>query len=162
MNNERLEFLRINCRLDELSEVLSKDESAQTNLETSIITCIRWFGRGVHEDMDCDKFLFFVIALESLLIRTGEKGKTKKIAERSAHLIWGSSVKPRNIQDIKRLYKIRSKIVHEGIEDIEPEDLEFTLKIATVCLFNLVGKANEWNSVDALINEIASSKVKAP
>ncbi|MCJ2367864.1 HEPN domain-containing protein [Aeromonas dhakensis] len=83
---------------------------------------VSWFGKAVNADIPEDQFLFFAISIESLLVGDEPSGGfssqgsiNQKISERSAFLL-GNSFKERiEIErEIKRIYGIRSKIVHTG------------------------------------------------
>lgn len=152
LNKERVEHLKKTCQFIELSDILSKDRSMRSDLETTIVSGIRWLGMGVHEDIACDKFLNYAIALEGLLVKKGDRGKTQKVAERSAFIIWGPSAKPKDIERMRRLYEIRSDIVHGGMEEINEEDLESMREVTTQCLFYLSERTKIWNNIDELIN----------
>lgn len=100
-----------------------------------IFQAISWFGKAVNADSPEDQFLFFAISIESLLVGDESAGGlssqgsiNQKISERSAFLL-GDSVKERIETEIKRIYGIRSKIVHAGVK----ADNTDVIKIEKVC-----------------------------
>jgi len=110
-----LKNLRDNRYLDQFGEILLKDKSSRTELENRIITALRWIGSGINEEVDCDKFLKFAIALECLLLSREEEGKGSSIAERCAFILSDNPQDRANIdKEVKKLYGKRSDIAHEG------------------------------------------------
>jgi hypothetical protein len=79
-----------------------------------IYRAITWFGRGICANTDDEKFVSYVVALETLLIgREGEK--RARLAERVAFLLSDNLQEREQLQrDTKALYDLRSAIVHGG------------------------------------------------
>ncbi|MBB1449881.1 hypothetical protein H5159_02105 [Pseudoalteromonas sp. SG43-1] len=108
-----------------LSCVLQKNE-----IEKRIFQSINWFGKAINSNVYEEQFLFIAISIESLLVGdepagpfSNQGGITQKISERSAFLL-GNDVENR-IQiekDVKKLYGLRSKIVHTGAR-VENKDV---------------------------------------
>jgi len=106
---------------ERVSEMLAKAEKDRTAIEEKILSALRWAGRASVDPRREEAFLLFAISLESLLMKTeGDRAEiTEKLALRGAHLV------ARNLQsrltvyrDLKKLYGIRSKIVHSGSVDV--------------------------------------------
>lgn len=104
---------------------------------------VSWFGKAVNADIPEDQFLFFAISIESLLVGDEPSGGfssqgsiNQKISERSAFLL-GDSFKERiEIErEIKRIYGIRSKIVHTGAK-ADNSDVVKIEKINKDLIFN--------------------------
>lgn len=148
-----LKHLRDNCNLDQFGEILSKDKSSRTELENRIVTAIRWIGSGINEDVDCDRFLKYAIALECLLLMREEDGKGSPIAERCAFLLSNDPQDRTNIDKVvKKLYGKRSDIAHEGETEIEKDQLASMQRIVLSCLFAICSKSFEWKSMQDLVN----------
>jgi hypothetical protein len=152
LSQEKLKHLKDNCYLDKLGSILAKDVKYRKDLEKRIMNAIRWIGAGTHSGSDCDKFLMFVIAIECLLIKRDEEGKSSPIAERCAFLL---SDKPeRRIEidrGVKDLYNTRSEIVHEGLTEITAEQAGSAQWLSISCLFALCRRLSEWQNLDELI-----------
>lgn len=78
----------------------------------------------------CDKFLNYAIALECLLIERGDRGgKTRKISERAAYILWGAPIKDKDIAILERLYDIAAKLFMKGTKKLDqkfPSTQEFS------------------------------------
>jgi hypothetical protein len=149
MSQDRLNYLRQNCYLDLLGSIFSKDKKDYNDLERRIINSIRWIGTGIQISSNCDKFLMYIIAIESLL--GDEKEKAAPIAERCAFLL--SDVPEKRIQNdkkMKSLYDTRSKIVHEGVTEITAEDAGSAQWMAISCLFAVCKRLNNWQNLDQI------------
>jgi hypothetical protein len=97
----------------------------ETNSQTigqRILRAVHWYGRAVDAESMEERFVSLCIAIESLLI--GIQGNindinngsiTQNLGERCAYLLGHDFEQRKTIyRDIKRLYGIRSKIVHDG------------------------------------------------
>jgi hypothetical protein len=150
---DNLKHLKDNYYLDQLGSILAKDAKSRSDLEKRIINAITWIGTGTHSGSDCNKLFMFVIALECLLIKRKEEGKSSPIAERCAFLL---SDKPdRRIQidkEVKDLYNTRSEIVHEGLTEITAEQAGSAQWLAISCLFKVCRMLGEWQNLDDLIS----------
>ena len=162
MSPDKLMHLKENCYLDSLGRMLAKDVKSRKDLEKRIINAIRWIGTGIHSGSDCDKFLMFIIAIECLLIKRYEEGKSSPIAERCAFLL---SDKPDGrIQidkKVRDIYDTRSMIVHEGLTEITTEDTGSAQWLAISCLFAVCRRLNEWQNLDELIDWVKVQRYSA-
>ncbi|PTP11726.1 hypothetical protein CWO36_24275 [Vibrio splendidus] len=94
----------------------------KSEIEKRIFQSINWFGKAINSEVFEEQFLFFAISIESLLVGNepdspfaNQGSITQKISDRSAFLIgkdFNSRVKIE--KDLKKLYGLRSKIVHTG------------------------------------------------
>jgi hypothetical protein len=108
--------------LQEIVQHVIKENSRSNTLSSKIQRSVSWYSRGVNAD-DIDKqFVSLAIALEILLV--GNEGRdpkvswgsiTQRLAERCAFLL-GADTDERidREKQVKELYGMRSKIVHEG------------------------------------------------
>ena len=147
-----LTYLKENCYLDLLGNILAKEANSREDLENRIINAMRWIGTGIQSGNDCDKILMFVIAIECLLNQKKDESISSAIAERCAFLL---SEEPdrriKNDEKVKRLYDIRSKIVHEGLTDITAEDVGSAQWLAISCLFGICHRLKDWKNLDQII-----------
>jgi hypothetical protein len=97
-----------------------------TDLEMRILTSLAWAGRAHAEYRREQSFMLLAIALESLLTKaTARSGVTERLCRRVAHIL-GTSPKVRRdiFQDVEKLYKVRSILVHTGDStELTDEDL---------------------------------------
>lgn len=88
-----------------------KDKDA---FKRKIYRAITWFGRGICANTDDEKFVSYVIALETLLIGK-ESEKRARLAKRAAFLLSDNPQERKQLQEgAKALYDLRSAIVHGG------------------------------------------------
>jgi hypothetical protein len=162
MSPDKLKHLKDNCYLDQLGAILAKDAKSRNDLEKRIINAIRWIGTGVHSGSECDKILMFVIALECLLMKRREEGKSSPIAERCAFLL-SDKFDRRTQIDIKVIeaYDTRSEIVHEGQTDITAEQVGSAQSLAISCLFSVCHRSSEWQTLDDLIKWVKMQRYGA-
>jgi Apea-like HEPN len=107
---------------ERVSGILAKPEKDRTQIEDKLLSALQWAGRASVDPRTEESFLLYAIALESLLMELEGADRseiTEKLALRGAHLIAGN-LKSRMIvyHDLKRLYSIRSKVVHSGSVDV--------------------------------------------
>jgi len=126
--------------LSRIKELMSKP--AKSELDRSIIAAARIAGKAQFAVRREDAFLLFAIALESLIVGGNEKTDlTYKLSARCAHLL-GDNLQTRiRIRDmVKKLYGIRSGIVHRGQASFPDSDLKilrsFALRTVRAILTN--------------------------
>jgi hypothetical protein len=107
--------------LARISEILEKQ--APSKFEDGVIKAFQWAGKASVEPRKEEAFLLFAISLESLLLRKNDKEITETLALRLAHLISGPKTRLIVYRDMKRLYEIRSGIVHSGSVDVGEDQL---------------------------------------
>ncbi len=133
-----LEQLYIKYPLSDVDSILCKKESSRSDIEKRLLNAIRWIGAGIHEDLFCDKFLNYAIALECLLLKKSDsKSKTESLAERCAFLLDNDDPYHRYTiyKNVQLLYGIRSDIVHEGRTNIDEESVKLFEEIAMSVFF---------------------------
>lgn len=89
-----------------------------------LIRAVRWGGRAVSAESLEDKLLFFTIALECLGLPDGYSELSYRLAQRVARVI-GTDIESRQsaFADVKRLYDMRSAIVHGGQKEVSEYDV---------------------------------------
>jgi hypothetical protein len=97
---------------------------APSEIDDRIIRAFQWAGKASVEPRKEEAFLLFTISLESLLLERNDKFEvTETLALRAAHLISAPPTRLMVYRDMKRLYGIRSKIVHSGSVDVGEDQL---------------------------------------
>jgi hypothetical protein len=120
---------------DRISEILQNRQ--RTKLEERILSACEWAGRATVSDRKEEAFLFFAVSLEVLLLGSNvESELTHRLATRGAHLLMKDFQGRREVQnDLKRLYRTRSGIVHSGrlmVTEAELGRIRFLAKTALV------------------------------
>jgi hypothetical protein len=100
--------------------------SRPSDLQDRTLSALQWAGRAAIEERREEAFLVYAIALEGLLL--GGKSHvelTERLAVRGAHLLSGDPKARENVyDDLRVLYRIRSKIVHSGSLEVTDDELE--------------------------------------
>ena len=109
--------------ITQASRILSLDK--RSVIEERIVAAMRFAGRACADETREQAFLNFAIAIESLLGDKDSQGEiTYKLAMRCAHLLSSDIEKRRQIRDsLKKLYGVRSKIVHRGSLEVTDSQL---------------------------------------
>ncbi len=96
------------------NELLAK--TSRSDLEERIVNALAWAGRAAVAHRRDQAFLFYAIALESVLTKPSTRvGVTDRLRLRAAHLIGrGSEARQQILHLMSELYEIRSTIVHSG------------------------------------------------
>jgi hypothetical protein len=104
------------------TELLAKE--LLNPFEKRLVSALQWAGRASFQDRIDQAFLFYAISLENLLLGTkSEVELSYRLSIYGAHLL-GKDQKNRNKihQNLKKLYRLRSVLVHAGsapVRDIE-------------------------------------------
>ena len=155
LDSKKLQFLKTDCSFDTLSEVLSKPDISRTELESIILTTIRWLGRGVVATDLPEKVLILSVALERLLTTDSEKHTdiTDRLARRLALLL---STDPASRVQVfrraKRLYGLRSDVVHAGKLAIEDSDVIEMEVLACNALIKMSQRLVDWKRHEDFTN----------
>lgn len=136
-----------------LSEILNK--SKLTEMDERLFYASRFAGRAAVSSRREDSFLFYAIALESLLVGGNEQKDLTFLLSMRTALILGKNIEEREKirAEVAKLYGIRSAIVHRGETKFSENDLDliqkYTLKTIILLLtgrkFKQFEKKNELN-----------------
>jgi hypothetical protein len=101
------------------------DVEGDSDLARALLTSIEWAGRATVETKRELALILFMIALETLLIPESRGSGSYRLGVRVAHLLGSSSSSRAEQRDtVKRLYEIRSRIVHDGSYEASSRDLD--------------------------------------
>jgi hypothetical protein len=106
------------------SDILADKDRRE--LARLVLTAIEWTGRAGIDRRKEEAFLLYAIALECLVLGQQNEGElTYRLQTRIAHLVGGTVEKRKEIAKlVGELYRIRSKIVHNGQYEVTDADLE--------------------------------------
>lgn len=112
---------------------------AATEVIEILLSAVRWAGRAACEPRPEQAFLWYAISLESAVIPADTQELGYRLRLRVAHLL-AESVHERveMMERVKKLYTIRSKIVHSGWYEVPPGDLEALRSIAKEVVLKLL------------------------
>ena len=142
---EKIELLRKHCAFDTVCLALSKVSPPPTEFESTLLTASRWLGRGVVASDNAEKVLNLSVSLEKLVCGTQRDLIADTLAKRLAFLI-GTTKETRQFVNrrVKKLYGLRSKVVHEGTTEIAEEDVVELETIACTTFIKLAERAGEF------------------
>ncbi|MCD6573943.1 MAG: hypothetical protein J7K95_07620, partial [Thermoplasmata archaeon] len=125
--------------------------------------CLYWYGLGLDEKYPSAKLLNFVTVLESVLKRKNETTELKRaVAERGAILLYNQfEDRKEAVDQLKKIYNIRSKVVHTGTL-IGDKDIAFLAgEYARMILIELIRRSREFNgNFSRFIDYIDDMKLK--
>ncbi|MYB21687.1 MAG: hypothetical protein F4Y29_04045 [Chloroflexi bacterium] len=125
-------------RIDELLA-----QHAPNEVENSLIRAVRWAGRAAESESFEDKFLFSVVALESLLLSGSDRELSFRLSLLVARTLGRDAVSRQKIsRDVRRLYGLRSKLVHDGRFEVTEDDQDLAMTIAIETIAQLLTDEN--------------------
>jgi hypothetical protein len=162
------EFLEIiNNKFKYINDILCKEYDSLSNFEKQILIAVRWIGLGIDENMKTDKIIKFAIALECLLLDKEDNSKSKSLAKRCAYILGNNAEERKNKKiRVKKLYNLRSRIIHDGFNDVNEEAIYEFQELAIECVFKLLeikgtNLACKIMDVNDIINLISQKESKA-
>lgn len=122
---------------ERMSEMLKKQPPSE--FEDRVITAFQWAGKASVEPRKEEAFLLFAISLESLLMERQDKAEiTETLALRAAHVIAAPQSRLAVYRNMKKLYSIRSRIVHSGSVDVGDDQLSEIRYYARLALLTML------------------------
>jgi len=157
INDAVMDYLHQNCFLNELSRIAEAKWDDLNTIERAIRVAIQWLGRSVVALTTADSFTLCAITLERLLICDGEETTVEKFADRLAYLLSNNGDDRKNIhRTAKRLYDVRSKIVHAGFEAVEKQqyqEMEHFALSALVATAKLLGEIDTHEKLRSMLHD---------
>lgn len=143
-----MKALKDDLAFDILSGTLAKPELERTQMEETVVTAIRWLGRGVVANDNPEKILNYAAALERLLIGDNkiEVEISGKWSRRLAFLLGESDFTYRAevYKRAKELYNTRSRVIHAGRTDVTTSDVIDMESYALQSLLAIARRLGEW------------------
>jgi len=145
-----------------LLHMITKQNS---QLETHILRCAEWTGQAMGDPNAASAFVKAATALE-VMFSANEKGVITpsimaQISESCAFLLGKSEESAKEIErDVKRLYGVRSAVVHSGKDSVPNDDLDTLIQICrNVVLTLLSGKEFEGKtSIESVAEHFKAKK----
>ena len=121
-----------------LRALLKKEN--RNKVEEVTLRAVYWGGRATAEQTPEESFLFFTVALECLILPTGDNRELSyRLSQRVAQLLGRNTHQRRNLMErTKKLYGIRSKIVHSGHYEVNEEQYAEIYNIAKSTILKLL------------------------
>ena len=118
-------------------------KQSRNEVEELLLTAVRWSGRATVSERLEESFLLYAIALECIVLPGMDGGELRhRLSQRVARLL-GGNMGDRVVlqQKTKKLYDIRSKIVHNGFYEVNEDDLNVMRTIAKRVVLRLLSSA---------------------
>ena len=112
-------------------------------VEELLLTSVQTAGRATITRRSEDSFLLYAIALESLVLPVAGQELTHRLSQRVARLV-AKDIHTRMecTKEVRRLYGVRSKIVHSGSHEIDVRDLDAIRIYAKQVVLKMLGNAS--------------------
>jgi hypothetical protein len=147
----------------ELSKMLKMSRRDLTPFEREILLAINWYGMAVDMTDPVLKFLSYAIVLEVLLSkqeRDSDRTITDKLAEGVAFLLGEGYENRKQIkQDVKKIYALRSAIIHGGRDFVEDKESRLVEYIALRSIWRLIKKRKAFPSKQALLDWVEKRRL---
>ncbi len=136
----------------------------RSEMEELLLRSVRWVGRASAANRPEDKFLFSAIALECIALPVERPSITNRLSSRVSQALSRGDAENEWLQgEIRRLYKLRSRLVHDGSLETKEDD---TAKIYAYALAMAiwavtspgVAKAISLKDLEAHFQMLATSK----
>lgn len=109
--------------LNTIHSMLIKSLNELSPLQRDILTAIYWIGNSVKSSSRTDKFVKYIITLDTLLAQ-GRNDKRETVAKRFTAIMHNHSQNEeimRAYNEIKGYYRLRNDIMHSGFSEVEEE-----------------------------------------
>lgn len=126
----------VRCAFDRVESLLEKNRNV---VEELLLTAVRWAGRATVARTREESFLLFAIALECLVLPTDKDELRYRLSQRVARLC-GEDMDQRLelAKRTKKLYDVRSKIVHSGYYEVTEDERDEIRIAARVVILRLL------------------------
>jgi hypothetical protein len=124
-------FSNLSAAFARLFELISRKNN---ELQKHVVRCAEWTGQAMADPNAASALVKAAIALE-VMFSANEKGVITpsimaQIAESCAFLLGCPEASPLEIErEVRRLYGVRSAVVHSGKDSVEEEDLDSLIEI---------------------------------
>ena len=138
-------------------------EGDRSKVEELLLRAVRWVGRAVTANRTEDKLLFAAIALDCITRPKPRHDVRQQLSSRVAHVLSGGGEDQERLEtEIRRLYDIRSTLVHDGSLEVTEDD---RAAMQTVALRTVVwaltssdfGSATTLEELEAYFNRITTA-----
>jgi hypothetical protein len=122
VTDQVIEHLRQHFAFDALSQIVGAEWNELNTMHRAVRVALLWLSRSVIAQTLSEALTHCTIAIERLLIVDGEETTVERFADRLAYLISEDKEERKAIhKTAKRLYDVRSKIVHAGFTAADAE-----------------------------------------
>ncbi len=138
-----------NGLIGRIDDLLSRHERNQ--VEDLSIRAVEWSGKAAESDSIEVKFLYSVIALESILLPDGGGELGFRISQLVARILSDDiGTRLKIVRDVKGLYALRSKLVHDGNVQVTEDDQNMAVTVSIETIARLL--------LDATVRQLTTRK----
>ncbi len=155
LDAQKVEHLTSKCHFGNIQDILDRPYEQRGTLETAIVQSFQALGRAIVAPTIDLRFLGCTIALERLLIRDREETTTERWSDRLAVAL-GRNPDERQaiIQRAKKLYDLRSRIVHAAYSGVSDADAHKIERWALGVILSTLGRHKEFASHEEFCKKI--------
>lgn len=135
----------VNCTLDLgllqsvgrpiFSDFLSRVSSSTDSMYGRLKNAIKFFSMALNADDAVSSFLFYVIAMESIFSRDKNNPIKVTLADLGAMLCFPPEQRLRAHEMIRKVYDLRSSIVHSGVSSVAHKEVEVAKMLAARSIY---------------------------
>jgi len=132
----------------------------KNNYQKKLLEALIIYSKHTLRNDISDKIVSILVALETIFLKNNTESIQQNIGERVAFLI-GKDAKERRaiVENIKEIYKIRSKFIHHGNSfGGEIELVNRFILTSWTCFFQLVNLMDKYHTIDELIANLEELK----
>lgn len=160
LNSEIIQKLKNDLFFDRLSQIAGASWDSINSLERAIRVACLWISRSVIAATLAEALTHCVIALERLLIVDSEEATTERFADRLALLLADNMEVRKQIHlTAKRIYDIRSKVVHTGFDGVADSQCHEVAWLAINALVKVTSMLDKFNSHESLRSHLHDLKL---
>jgi hypothetical protein len=147
-----------------LVEFVTMLEVQNNDLLRRLRNSLRFFSRGMNEPQSLTKFLFLIISLEALFSR--DKGTPIRVTLADYSSLSGYPLAQRRETHalVRRLYDVRSAVVHNGAASVSHDDVESAERLAATVIMSaarlVLRLVSRPDPEDAFFDHLLSLKLK--
>lgn len=114
---------------------LSKLSSARDTMYGRMKNAIKFFSMGLNAGDNVARFLFYVVAMESIFSRDKNNPIKSTLADLGAMLCFPPSQRLQAYDRIRKAYDLRSGIVHSGVSAVGRKDVQIAQELAARSIY---------------------------
>lgn len=129
----------------------------ETPLEVALENSIRWYRYANRSPEDEEKFLKYIISIESLLVEGKTESKQDNIAKRAVNILQiHEGVRPEEEEIFASMYDIRNQIVHSGARNLPEFERQLTIleRRAELLISTVERYTGECDSIAEVVRQI--------
>jgi hypothetical protein len=125
-----------------------------------LLTAARWAGRASIEPKREERFLLFAIALEAVVLPEIQSEVQYRLSLRVAGLLGKNRKQQEELREsVRKLYNIRSKIVHNGAYEVTDDELGRLRELTKIAILRILRQRSLWTVTREKFGQWLESKI---